>query len=463
MAYLSDSDDEDNDFLDHKRVFAKPPEPVKEKKIPIEKLRDIGAGKSTVPNDDTQQTAGQKRKPARPKQIPTKPKKHKLSKREILLQQKREERRRDPQWIETQARKTVEEELSLDIVDKITDLEDIGWSCQSAKKGKKVEYYPAIISRNKAEASILLENTSKKKYKTIRIQYIGVAWGDNLKHQEIALSKWIPYPAGSESANEERLQNFLRTISKKGRVKNNMLDLKIEEFAIHKMWDKVKAQAKQRRLEKEKDLAEALESSGDSDPSGPSLPAVTVTQDSDNVDEKEEEEDMDESDDENLVSPGKKQKKQTALHVNDEIEYYDVMGTFGNPSSLRKAKIIGIQPNESYPLVLSNAIMPIPGTHTVRRLPDGCWQPINNFVLLQGGEQSITSSGSGLGNVMKQMRRVQSDIVRVRDEFWEKEYEKDNKRDGREEKKDKLGIIDNDDAPVRRSRRSSARVRRKTK
>ena len=420
MASLSDSDGSDDDFQLRERVFAKP-ETEKQELKSIEALEDILSGNPIVPKD-----TGQKRKKARKRQIPNKnePKKPKLSKSEILRQERQEERRNDPEWIEKQARRTVNEELSLDVVDKITDLNDVGWF--SMKKGRTIEYYPAIISRNKAEANILLQNSGKKHYKTINIQYIGVAWGSNLKHQEIASSKWIPYPKSSEEENEERLQKFLKTISKKDRcIKNNPLDLKIEEFAIRKMWGKVKVQMEQRQLEEEKGLTDALQSSGDCDPSGPSVHAETVTQESDNVQNNEEEDDGDieESDEESLASPGGKQKKRTALRVDDEIEYYDVIGTFGNPSSLRKAKIVGMRPNHSYPLVLSSTIMLV-RTHSVRRLPDGFWQPINNFVLLQGGVQSFTGSGSGFDNAKKQMKRVEDEIIRARDEFLENEYKK---------------------------------------
>ena len=471
MSNLSDSDDSDDDFLFQERAFAKP-EPAKQEKTPLNILNRMASGKSIeLKGIPQQQSTGRKRlqkrsrKPSNNKQ--PKKKVAKPSKSEVL----RAQRRKDPEWIERQARKTVDEVLGLDVVDKITDLNDIGWSRYTTKKGKQIDYYPAIISRNKAEAKTLLKNSGKKKFKTIKIQYIGVDWGDSLKHQEIALTNWIPYSKSSDSKNEELLQSFVKTISKTKRFKNNPLELKIEEFAVRKMWEKVKAQKEQRQLEQEKDREDALQSALNFDTLGPPIPTETVTQDSDNNSRSQYNEEVDDadsddssssfsSDDESLASPGvrRTKRKRTALHVNDEIEYYDIMGAFGNPSFLRRARIVGITLNESFPLQLEDTIMPIPGTHRVRRLPDGFWQPINEFVLLQEGVQSLTGKGSGLDKAKNKMRKIQSEISQARDRFWKGADKKDKNTEDQDD-----NAKDNSDVCLRRSRRSSVRSRRKSK
>jgi hypothetical protein len=506
MSTLSDSDDSDNDFLFQERVFAKPKSKKKQVLTPIKTLERIVSGESIEPNsakdggtEEDSAAAARKQKRAqaqrrkRQQQQQQKEPNHKKRKQQAKSE---DNRKNDPEWVEQQARKTVDEVLRLDVVDDVTDLNDIGWYRFSAKKGKTTEYYPAIISQNKAEARMLLKGKPNRNFKTKKIQYVGVFWRYALKHEEIAQSKWIPYSKSSESENEKWLQNFVKTISKTSLFKDDPVGLKTEELAVRKMWEKVRAQKERRRLEDEKERAEAVLQSAAaaaaSKGSAAAVPPVSVTQDSDSNSQNGKEEqaadcdsDDDDDDDYDALSPGKKRIKRTSLRVNDEIEFYESIGTFGNPSSLQRATVVGIRPKDSsYPLVLSNTTMPIPGTHRVRRLPDGFWQPIHEFVLLQEGTQSLAGRGSGLHQVTKRMRKINDDIVKARDDFWmngqeptdastsendststEAVQDEDNLA-GKEKTKDNstTSVVNDDDAvPLRRSRRSSARIRNTAK
>jgi hypothetical protein len=478
MSNFSDSDGSDDDFLFQERIFAKPKSKKKQSLTPIKTLERILSGEPIVPNKDgTEKSTAQKRTQARRKQQQTS--NNKKRKKSSKQAKSENNRKNDPEWVETQARKTVEEVLRLDVVDEVTDLNDIGWYRFAANKGKTTEYYPAIISQNKAEARMLLKSKTNRSYKTKKIQYIGVFWRYALKHEEIALSKWIPYSKSSDSENEEWLQNFVKTISKTSLFKDDPVSLKTEELAVRKVWEKVRVQKERRQLEEEKERAEVLlQPAGNSiDPSAAAVPPVSVTQDSDNNSQNskgEEAADSDDDDDDyDDLSPRKNRTKRTSLRVNDEIEFYESIGTFGNPSSLLRATIVGIRPKDSsYPLILSNTTMPIPGTHRVRRLPDEFWQPINEFVLLQEGTQSLAGSGSGLNEATKRMRKINAEIVQARDDFWKNGHtdasEKDDKKTevqddnfGKEEKtKDNsISVVNEGDVPLRRIRRSSARIR----
>lgn len=491
MSTLSDSDDSDNEFLLEESIFAKPKSTKKQELTPITTLQRILSGKPT------EETAGKKRRQGRRKQPPTKkrakPKKAKSNSNNTneILRAGRED---DPAWVEAQALKTVEEVLRLDVVDKITDLNDIGWYRCAAKKGKKAKYYPVIVSQNKAEARTLLKSKNNRKFKTKKIQYIGVSWRHALAHEEIALSKWIPYSKSSDSENEERLENFVKAISTSSLFKDDPVSLKIEELAVRKMWEKVTMQIKFRQIEEEKEHAEALESAGNIDRSVATDPPVSVTQDSDSnshnsKDDEEELVDSDVDDDDydgaNASSSGRKQKKRTPLRLNDKIEFYDSIGTFGNPSSLRRATIVGVRPNaSSYPLLLSNTTIPIPATHRVRRLPDGFWQPINDHELLQEGIQSLADRGSGFNEATKRMKKINAEIIQAKDDYWKNQCDAKEKIEktvdqdggfGKEEKIEANTSVVNNDAKddihtdvvppvlIRQSSRSSVRSCNKVK
>jgi len=494
MSTLSDSDESDNDFLFQERVFAKPKAKKKQVLTPIKTLERIVSGESIEPNtnkdggtEEESVTAARKQKRTqaqarRKRQQQQKASNNKKRKQSLQQQAKAEDNRKnDPEWVEQQARKTVDEVLRLDVVDDVTDLDAIGWYRFSAKKGKTTEYYPAIISQNKAEARMLLKGKPNRNFKTKKIQYIGVFWRYALKHEEIALSKWIPYSKSSDSENEKWLQTFVKTISKTSLFKDDPVGLKTEELAVRKMWEKVRVQNERRRLEDEKERAEAVVQSTAAAGTGSAtaVPPVSVTQDSDSNSKVAEAADSDDDDDDDYdaLSPGKNRTKRTSLRVNDEIEFYESIGTFGNPSSLQRATVVGIRPKDSsYPLVLSNTTMPIPGTHRVRRLPDGFWQPIHEFVLLQEGTQSLAGSGSGLHEATKRLRKMNDDIIKARDDFWmngqeqtDASSEKDDKNTegddnvGKEEKTKDITTSVIGDVPLRRSRRSSARIRNTAK
>ena len=426
----SDDDSDDDQFLFQNRVFAKP---EKFKKTSLAALKLMASGKSHLVSRDDGNTdkpaattnAGRKR-PRKQAQQPSTTK-TKLQKAEEKLQHQRAQKQNDPEWIDKQARKSVEE-LRLDVVAEVTSLDDIGWYHYA--KNKKAGYYPAITCKKKAEARMLLNNKRKpgRQHETKNIQYIGVGWRYALTHEKIALSKWIPYTSCSASENEERLCSFIKTIAKTSVFKNDALGLKIEELAIRKMWGNVQAQQEQRTLEEEKERIESNESSS------ASTRVVSVTQeDSDNNNNdssqvgnrQQDEEDMESDSDDSVDCES---RKPLNLRVGDEIEFYEVTGVFGCRNSLQKDTIVGIRTKGSkYPLLLSNTTMPLPGNHPVRRLPDGVWQPINDYVLLQDGIQSLADNGTGFNKTAKKMKQAQSDVQKASDNFWKNAKEKASK------------------------------------
>jgi len=403
----------------------------------------------------------------------------------------RAQRQIDPEWIETEARKTVEEELRLDVVNKIADWNDIGWYCKAPKKGKAVLFYPAILSKkNNSQARILLKGKGKRsKTKTIKIQYIGATYRHALSHDEIAFSKWISLSNSTDSENEQRLQNFIKNISKTPQFKNNLLDLTIEKFAVRKMWQKVRNNVEERQREEEEEERTSKRTTvslatGTATATATALPSVPVTQDSDSnshnsgTGSNSDPDDDEGYDDGVLYSPGRKQKTQKiSLRVGDEIEFYELMGTYGNPLSLRKEAVVGVQPRDKkHPVILSNTLVPLPANHQVRRLPDGCWQPIHDFSLRRAGIQSLAERGSGLHKVTNKLRTINSQVKKAAKDFW-KGSGKDNDEAETKDRKQKAWRVDiqeervtkkrktshevNDDVPVRKSRRSSLRIRSK--
>ena len=428
MPSLSDSDDSDNDFLLQERVFAKPEATKKSELTPINTLQRIVSGKPASPSKDKKEgPAGRKRSR---KQASNK----KRVKSKMTLEKENDakdnvglDRQNDPKWIETQARKTVDEVLKLDVVENINNLDDIGWYCYADKRGKKITYYPAISSQNKAEARMLLKDRKNKKFKTKKIQYLGVSWRYALAHEEIALSKWISFSECSESENEKRLKNFVEAISKTSQLKKDPMGLKIEELALRKMWERVKKQKEKRQRDEEKELAESIESVDKIKILAAVPPSMTVTQESDinshdgnrKEDTDNESDHADDYDDANSLSPLWNQKKRTRLRVNDQIEFYDSMAVFGNASALQKATVVGIRPdNKSYPLLLSNLIIPLESSHRVRRLPDGNWQPISEFELLPEGKQSLADSGTGLNKAIESVKKIREEVSKAKDDYW---------------------------------------------
>mmetsp|Transcript_17185 Transcript_17185/g.39701 ORF Transcript_17185/g.39701 Transcript_17185/m.39701 type:complete len:461 (-) Transcript_17185:98-1480(-) len=429
MSSLIDSDDSDDDFLLQERAFAKPKPTEKLELTPIKTLQQIVSGKSASPaEDDKKESVGQKR-PRRhpPNKNLAKLKKSKLEIESDANEKVRNDRQNDPEWIETQARKTVDEVLMLDVVENINNLDDIGWYRSAKKSGKNVIYYPAISSQNKTEARTLLKERKNKNFKTKKIQYLGVSWRYALAHEEIALSNWIPISECSELDNEKRLKNFIQAIAKTSLLKKDPMGLKIEELALRKMWERVKTQKEQREHDEEQERAELMESLNTIKDLAAVAPSITVTQESDSntYDDKQKDytdsdsDDADDDNDANSLSPGRNPKRQTPLHVDDQIEFYHSMAVFGNASALEKATIVGIRPdNKKHPLLLSNSIIPLPSYHRVRRLPGGKWQPISEFVLLKEGKQSLADSGTGLNKAIQGMRRIRDEVSKAKDDYW---------------------------------------------
>mmetsp|Transcript_27552 Transcript_27552/g.75194 ORF Transcript_27552/g.75194 Transcript_27552/m.75194 type:complete len:491 (-) Transcript_27552:429-1901(-) len=422
------SDDSDDDFLSAPPIFAKP-EKKKPELVPVETLKEILSGKSITATKDevtnpSKSTSDQKRIQ------PSKKRKSRESTSKTKSgvdnddENPRTKRRNDPRWIEAQARKTVEEELGLNVVDTIADLSRIGWYRHS-KKGKAVKMYPVVLSKkNNVQARVLLKGKGNNN-KRVKIQYIGATYKWALKHQEIAFSNWIPLSECSDSENEKHLQTFLKTIRETKQFKNKLLDLKIEELAVRKMWEKVRSNAEERKRQEQKEST-SITASIDA--------AVHVTQDSDNnshnssadghvIDNKSDFDDYgsdDEDDEEFLDSFEEKEKKgKTPLRINDEIEFYDLLGTFGNPSALRNATVVGVRPDDNkFPIDLSNMSMPLPASHRVRILPDGYWQPIRDFALQQKETESSLERGSGLAQATNMFRSIHKEIRNAADDFW---------------------------------------------
>jgi hypothetical protein len=253
----------------------------------------------------------------------------------------------DPVWIDKQARITVEEELKLDVTDKITDLQEIGW-VKTTKKSKwsKEGFHPAILSKHQSAARILLKNKRKRSsIPPLTVQYIGASWKMAMNYDQIPVSRWIPLTNGTDSENEKKLQDHIKyNISKLKDFKNDLLAVKTEVYAIKKIWEKVRTQqeAKHQRQEEEKERATAaaspvmvsqedpadLSSSSDTCHHNKDVTRSTAaaeTQDSDN-----------DSDDNNCstISDDNDTRKQSALRLNDEIEFYHVLATTGDPTQL---------------------------------------------------------------------------------------------------------------------------------
>ena len=231
---------------------------------------------------------------------------------------------------------------------------------------------------------------------------------------------------------------------------------------------------KKKGIEESRQFAATMDASA-----AASVPPVNVTQDSDSNCKYAVDTDDDDSDyDENLASPGRKRIKRTALHLNDEIEYFEPIAIFGDNRFLRRATVVGIRPEDSsFPLILSNTTMPLPGSHRVRQLPDGFWQPICDFILQKEGIQSLADASSGFSEAANRMKSAQAEISKAADDFWKNQggssetvdtkTRTDEHRDENDcpgtNQKTKDSIANNGDLPVRRSRRSSLRSRRKAK
>jgi len=338
------------------------------------------------------------------------------------------DRHNDPQWIENQAHRTVEEELILDVADKISDLQDIGWIRDT--KNKKL-FYPAILPQNHTVAKILLKDRKKfgrrSTIKPLDVQYIGATWKDALKYTQIPCSRWISFADGTNCENEKRLESFVKYISKLSLFKDNLLAVKTEEYAVRKiMWEKVQTQQeeKRRRQEEEKETvgvsataSPVMVSQEDLDHSS----SFDSFHDNKDVTEAATEMQDSESDDADLPSPGRR-KKRKALLLDDEIEFHHVLATHGDPSQLQRAHVIGIRPdNPSYPLLLSNAIIPLPSSHLVRCLPDGNWRPIKDFLLRKAGIQNIAKAG--MNTVVAKFKKVGEEIAQAEDDFWKDQSE----------------------------------------
>ena len=275
--------------------------------------------------------------------------------------------------------------------------------------------------------------------------------------------------------NEKRLQGFIKAISPD--FKKNLLDLKIEELAIRKIWEKVRTRTEERRArEKEERAARAT---------AEAFPPVPVTQDSDSnsqnsgADAHAAGSDIDsdcDSDCDNASScdeslPGSSETRQESrkppLRVGDEVEFYDVMGTHGDPSSLRRATVVGVQSGDSrFPLLLSNTLAPLPANHMVRRLPDGRWRPVSGFALRSEGGQTLAATNN--------FREIRAQVIKAANDFWKNDGKGGNDIGAKEEKagnfdrkketqkkrtKDGNKVKNGD--RVSKNRRASLRIRRK--
>lgn len=337
------------------------------------------------------------------------------------------DRRKDPNWISLQAMRTVDE-LKLDVADKITSLENVGWI--KATKNKKF-YYPAVLHRSDDSfVRILLKDKNKSKSghvggtQQLKAQIIGFGYRYSLQYENIPYSRWIPYTKGDaddSDDNEKKLTKFLKSISRQSNFQGDLLALKIEEYAIKKIWSKVRNQQDRYEQEKKKQQEE------DEKKKAPvHVPAVVSQEYPCCHDQSSSSSDDDDDGDDGIdpPSPGRRRKgkKTTRLCVNDEIEFYSLMATNGDPSELRRARIVGIRPKgRRNRLLLSNNTMPLPESHPVRLLPDGTWKPIECYRLRKAGIQNIAEAG--LKNNVSTFKRVQKDIIQAADDYWKKQQE----------------------------------------
>jgi hypothetical protein len=229
------------------------------------------------------------------------------------------------------------------------------------------------------------------------------------------------------------------------------------------LWEKVRTQqeAEHHRQEEEKETAAAaspvmvsqedpanLSSSSDicHDNKDVTLPTTAAkTQDSDS--------DSDDDNSPEIPSPGRRTTKRSALRLNDEIEFYHVLATTGDPTQLQRATIVGIRPeNTTYPLLLSNKTMPLPSSHLVRRLPDGCWEQIKEFILLTEGIQNIAEAG--LKDNIQRFKKVRGEINQASKDFWKNQSEEEETITTSNDTHNGDKNNDNKSAIPRRSRRS---------
>jgi len=423
-----DSDSDDDNFFAPRAFPKSKKDSISTDTIATKEIFErIAAGQPITPINKKTKIGG-KRKQQKKSTVVSKKSKQRRKTNDAA---KIDDRHNDPQWIENQARRTVEEELKLDVADKITDLQDIGWIRD--KKNKKL-FRPAILSQHHTVAKILLQDRKKpgrrSVIKPLDVQYIGATWNDALKYTQVPYSRWVSFADGSNCENEKRLESFVKYISKLSPFKDNLLAVKIEEYAVKKiMWEKVQTQQDEKRRREEEEKETTVKESATASP-------VMVSQEDldhsssfdsfhDNKDVTEataEIQDSDsESDNAELSSPGRR-KKRKALLVDDEIEFHHVLATHGDPSQLQRAHVVGIRPdNPSYPLLLSNTIMPLPSSHLVRCLPDGNWRPIKDFLLRKAGIQNIAKAG--MNDVVEKFKKVGDEIAQVADDFWKDQSE----------------------------------------
>jgi hypothetical protein len=457
----SDSDsDSDDDNLFGPRAFPKPR--ISNSSVNIiaakETIERIASGKPITPSINEQTKKVRRRR----QQIKKKSTNQEGKTNDIA------DKYNDPVWIDKQARITVEEELKLDVTDKITDLQEIGW-VKTTKKSKwsKEGFHPAILSKHQSAARILLKNKRKRSsIPPLTVQYIGASWKMAMNYDQIPVSRWVPLTNGTDSENEKKLQDHIKyNISKLKDFKDDLVAVKTEEYAIKKLWEKVRIQqeAEHQRQEEEKETAATaspvmvsqedpadLSSSSDTCHDNKDVArstTATETQDSDSDDDNSPD----------IPSPGRRTTKRSALRLNDEIEFYHVLATNGDPTQLLRAAIVGIRPeNTTYPLLLSSKTMPLPSSHLVRRLPDGCWEQIKEFSLLTEGIQNIAEAG--LKDNIQRFKKVRGKINQASKDFWKNQSEEEetittsNDTHNGDKNNDKNN--DNKSAIPRRSRRS---------
>ncbi|KAG7369778.1 hypothetical protein IV203_027524 [Nitzschia inconspicua] len=354
-------------------------------------------------------------------------------------------KRNDPVWIEEQAKKIVDG-LSMDIVRGVVDTDMVGWEVVKKGKGKGVivKYYPTIrLDADNDEGRVLLEEkqqTSRVKNGII-VKYLGVSWSLASKYDYITENRWEPCNFGSESTvanqsssptkkrgrgrngstqqfldDEGRLKNFLNHIKSSARFKDEPVDWKVEELAVRKIWEAVAKQQKEYETKKAYEEEERATMR---------LLAPVVSQDESSppINDDHYEQSDDEEDDDNDVGVGqsslvgsnsKENGTPPMLQTNDEVEFYAPEGVAGNPTWLRRAKILGIRPDHEYPLVFSELIN-LPRTHHVRKLPNGYYRAIQTYQLSEQGEKNIAAS---LNNQVSNLKRAREEVNKAADHFW---------------------------------------------
>jgi hypothetical protein len=352
--------------------------------------------------------------------------------------------------------KRIADAISMDIVRGVVDTKMVGWEVveKTVLRKTTVRYYPAIrLAPDSDEARLLLEKKQQSSSSKIKdgliVKYLGVDWGCSRIYDYIPASRWKPSNIGGGGGggeggddddamriqttvvakrksrgkktctkhpldDEGRLANFLNHIKRKSRFKNEPIDLKVEELVIRRTWQVVVQQQREFEMakiqeEKERAARQVL------------APMVVVLSHDEAVTASADHDDND-NDDDRIVERGmvksfslNEETTIPTLRIGDEIEFYAPEGIAGSPMWLRRAKIMGIRRDHEYPLVFTELIHLLPKTHRIRKLPNGCYRPIETYDLVDQGNINVAIS---LNQSIATLKRTRDDVYKAANDYW---------------------------------------------